>query len=123
MSIETQVVVKYGYLHITAKGLWTTEEAIHTLEEAKSEAETRDIYRLLVDLRSLKMPESDFTRYETGDYLSQILRPPYKVAALANFEDITRFTEDVAVNRGANVKVFSKETDAREWLLKCEKGK
>ena len=40
-----------------------------------------------------------------------------KVAVLGRAEQITKFGENVAVNRGARVLVCSEKTEALRWLL------
>lgn len=118
MSIEPEFTEMPGYLLAVASGQWTTKAATKFLDEVKHEAESRGMTRLLIDVLPLRMPSSEFTRYETGVYLAEILYPPFKIAVIANPEDINRFSENVASNRGATIKNFTGRQEAVDWLMK-----
>jgi len=116
MSIETNYNEISGYLLVEATGQWTSAEAELKLDETKHEADAKHLNQILLDLRRLRMPTSDFIRFLGGKYLAHLFRPPFRLAALARREDITRFAETVALNRGASFRVFSDEQQAVDWL-------
>jgi hypothetical protein len=106
-----------GYLLVVVNGEWTTENIKQKLDEVKCEADDRKTHRLFLDLRLLKMPVYEFTRFQSAEYLARVFIPPFKIASLMLPENITLFAENVAVNRGANLKVFSDERQAIGWLI------
>ena len=117
MRLQNEYYGKPGYLLVIVSGLLTDTDAVLKLNEMRDEAEARNINRLLLDLRAMQMPPSEFTRYVSGEHLAKVLRPPIKVAAFAKPEIINHFAENTAVNRGAWFKIFTEETQAIEWLL------
>jgi len=61
------------------------------------------------------------TRFFSGEYLAAAFKPQYKLSAFANSSIINRFTENTAVNRGTNFRVFPNKDEALRWLLNDEK--
>lgn len=112
-----QAMNKDQYARIVATRPWTTDSARQLIESARAVAEKMTVDRILFDLRSWEAPEKEMMRYESGLHLASLLRPPYRVAALARSEHVNRFAENVAVNRGAAFRVFADEAAALDWLL------
>jgi hypothetical protein len=106
-----------AYLYVRVLVPWTTENAKRVIDEARSEAEAGGFHRILFDLTFWSRPYTEMTRFLTGEYLAQRLGGPYKTAAFSNPEWINRFGENVAVNRGADFRVFPDEQSAVDWLL------
>ena len=105
------------YLFVSIRGKWTVTSARRAIEEIKSEAEKYDQSRVLLNLMELLPPDLPYTRFTTGKDIAQVWGSSLKVAAVARQEFITRFAENVAVNRGAKFKVFADEKQALQWLL------
>ena len=105
------------YLTITATGPWTTSEMPWQIERIKDEAESRNYRLLLIDLLNIDYPENETTRFISGENVAKLLPPPFRIAVLSTPEKINRFGENVAVNRGAVMTVFSDKTTALNWLL------
>ena len=106
------------YVRIQAEPGWTTENAFQLIERAKQEAMRRGTFLILFDLRQWEKPESEMVRYDSGVLVAELLNPPYRVAAVSNKESLNYFGENVAVNRGASLKIFADEASALNWLLK-----
>ena len=117
MNHQITYLDKKEYLLIIIESRWTPEIAEQVLKEIKHEAEALKMDRLFFDVRKLELPGSESTRFLTGEFIADMLRPPIKVAALGKPEAINRFVENTAVNRGANFKVFSDEQKAINWLM------
>lgn len=105
------------YVHVAAEQPWTTDSALRLVENAKEKAEQMKVHRILLDLRLWESPTTDLVRYDSGMNVAELLRPPYRVAVLAKKAHVNHFAENVAVNRGAMLKIFFDETSALEWLL------
>jgi hypothetical protein len=56
-------------------------------------------------------------RFVSGAYLAGSFPPPFRIAAHGHSEDINRFGETTAINRGAEFRIFASERLARRWLL------
>jgi hypothetical protein len=97
---------------------WTTETAKKIIDLTKSEATARAYHRIIFDLTFWEKPDSELTRFWSGEYLARQLGYPFKVSAFANPSNINKFAETTALNRGADFRVFGDEKSAVEWLLK-----
>ena len=117
MTIVLRYEERAGHLIVAACGQWTEMAVKQAIEDLRDEANKRDFIRIFLDLRELLPPASEMTRFLAGEHAAKIWRPPFKVDAIARPERINKFTENVAVNRGATLAVFSEEAAALEWLL------
>jgi hypothetical protein len=117
MTIETLYQTHPKHLYVKVYGQWTLKAMKQTIDEIKTEADSRGSTRLLLDMRELPRPDSEMTRFWSGDYLAKVLPPPFKVAAFANPEDINKFGENAAANRNAWFQIFSEEQPALRWLM------
>jgi hypothetical protein len=107
-----------GYLSVIISGLWN----IHVLEEYVLEVRQRlnqlGYKRVLIDNEELIHPgESSFDRYQIGVRIATEWGPYIKAAVITKPENISRYTETTAINRGANFAVFSDLEAAKKWLL------
>jgi hypothetical protein len=105
------------YLHVKISGDFDIDaikkriiEGDHNLLQTKGN-------RLLVDATDLLAPHTEFDRFLAGKLIADVFPHPIKVAAYAKKEFINKFAEIVAVNRGANFRVFDNQADAIEWLV------
>ncbi|MDD5152302.1 MAG: hypothetical protein PHC28_17805 [Flavobacterium sp.] len=114
ISIEFNKTPKY--LVAKVSGRWLTTDALESIEAIKNEANTQKINHILLDLQDLSLPDNEMTRFFSGEKISNAFDYSFKIAAYSQREKINRFAETVAVNRGANFKVFDCESDAINWL-------
>jgi len=106
-----------GYLEILATGEWEPQPVIANIDMVKETAEKMNYNNLLLDATTLALPKTEMTRLLTGEYIAKELPPPFKIACITNLASYNRFTENVAVNRGAQFAVFLNHQDALKWLL------
>ena len=117
MSLSITCQNKADYLEITISGNWTLPEMKSAIDEVKFEADKCKQYLLLLKMQEIIPPFTEMTRYYTGEYMAKVLPSPFKIAVIAKKESVNYFAETVAVNRGANMKVFFNEELAKEWLI------
>jgi len=117
MKIVAQFFDREGFLLVQVVVPWTTPAARRIIDETKREATARDHRRILFDLTLWEKPDSEMTRYWSGEYLAHYLGFPFKIAAFTVPQVITKFGENVAVNRAANFRIFPDEEAAIQWLL------
>jgi|WetSurMetagenome_2_1015567.scaffolds.fasta_scaffold97856_2 hypothetical protein len=105
------------YLHVKISGDFDVD-AIGKLigDDARKILQTKG-NRLLIDATALLAPHTEFDRFLAGKLIADAFPHPVKVAAYARKEFINKFAEIVAVNRGANFRVFDNQADATEWLI------
>jgi len=119
MSQDNSITVEHGLIRVVYRG--TVEYGATTAmlgEVARIGAETRSRL-LLFDIR-----EADYQNYYTdtvrhaqeGPALG-IEQKTFRIAFLGSERNpMLQFIEDVTVNRGFEVKVFTEESEALAWL-------
>lgn len=117
MNSVANFVIRDEFLLVQVLVPWTTKAAMQIIDETKVEAISHNRRRILCDLTLWDRPDNEMTRYWSGKYLALHLGFPYKVAAFTVPQVITKFAENVAVNRAANFRVFPEEEAALQWLL------
>jgi hypothetical protein len=118
MSINLSYRQEPNHLFVEVSGNWTSESAIHVIENVRIEAIKRNITSILFDVRELSKPDNELTRFVTGEHFAKILCPPFVSAVLVRSEIYNKFAENVAVNRGAILTVLFDEESALEWIKK-----
>lgn len=118
MSIELKFKKLEAYLFVEAGGPFTNSSVKQAIKAVRDKADALECTRILIDARKVSEPDGQLTRYYTGEYFAEFLPQPFKVALIKRHDDTDRFTETVAVNRGANYWVFSDEETAIQWLAK-----
>lgn len=75
-------------------------------------------HRVLCDERAMEYAIGTVDTYELAKYTAEHARGVAKVAIVCRRgqEEDAEFWEDVAVNRGLQVKVFQRIEDAERWL-------
>lgn len=116
MSISLEFNKISEYLVVKITGIWSTTDALKSIEEIKIEADKQEILSILLDLQGLSLPISEMTRFYSGEKIASTFGYSYKIAGFSQSEKINRFAETVAVNRFANFKMFTCEADALNWL-------
>jgi hypothetical protein len=126
MSYNLVIDGKAGYLHAVVTGQNTRDNVLRYTEELLRECEARDCWYLLVEER-LEGPR--LGTLDVFEIASQRGRPlGSKVRGIAYVDvnasgDLMKFAEDVAVNRGFPISVFSNVSDAEQWLVaKAKRG-
>jgi hypothetical protein len=114
------------YLHAWISGVFSMHDAAAALEAVFAEYAAGTASGMLLDLRELQGVPATMDRYKVGMLYSAHAvkmaqaRPGHKLRlAVVGHEpliDPQRFGEDVAVNRGVNVRVFTDFDAAHAWL-------
>ena len=120
MTYKLTIDQKPTYLHIIVTGQNTRENVMQYMENVVRECTSRNCRQMLIEERL------EGTRLGTFDIFSLVskgaARFPGSVKAIAYVDvnaegDLMDFAEDVAVNRGIPVRVFSSVPDAEKWLV------
>jgi hypothetical protein len=110
---------KPTYLHVAVTGRNSSENVMRYMEEVIRECTARRCFRVLIEERlegpRLGMIEV-FGMVSRGSALFQRTVEAMAYVDLNAEGDVMRFAEDVAVNRGFPVKVFSTAAAAEAWL-------
>jgi hypothetical protein len=120
MGIQLQIEERNGYLAAKYTGAGTVEEGLRLFEFIAENCRRKNYSRLLIDCTGGRAEGAHFIdRYAIGERLQIFARYGVKVASLLTDEQIDprRFGEQVARNRGVDVRAFTDLQEAEEWLL------
>ena len=119
MSYEVKYEQKAGYLHATVTGVNTKENVMRYLTDISHECEARDCFRVLIeeDLEGPRLGMMDVFEIASTGQNKGAARLPVIAYVDVNADSASmKFAEDVAVNRGIGVRVFSSTAAAAHWL-------
>jgi hypothetical protein len=117
MSLTLESELQGQWLLMRVKGSYASrDEIFRVMETLKAEADRAGCKQAILNLTAAQGPISDMDRYFLGERAALIFRAQLKVAVVFRAEGITKFGENVAVNRGAQLAVVPTEQDAIKWL-------
>lgn len=116
-KLTIECVASAGHLIVEASGDWTEESFRGLIDVARDRAARLGITRIFLDMRAVSRPDAAITRYLSGIYVANTLGPKFRMAALGAPENVTRYGETVARNRGCDFRVFTDDNLAMGWLL------
>ena len=119
MPIAYQIQDEGVFLRVKAVGTCDNLEQLKEYVLAIHQAATSaGLTRALVDERELRYRLSTIDSFESGSFVAEMAPLGAKIAVTCNLEGKadTRFWETVAVNRGAEVKIFDDIESAEEWI-------
>jgi hypothetical protein len=119
MSLTSESTVQGAHLKLRVSGSFVSREEIYRCMDAlRSEAEQRGCTTAIFDLTAAHGRTSDMDRFHLGERAAQVFRNGLRVAVVFPAAGITKFGENVAVNRGAKLAVVPDEQAAINWLEK-----
>jgi len=122
MAIETHSELQSSYVHYFCKGPFEFEAIKDVFSTAFEIASEKNRNAILVDIIELHgKPPTTYERFNLGEYVAHLcfkFGKPVRIAVVGKIPivDPERFGETVAVNRGANGKVFTELEEAKDWL-------
>jgi hypothetical protein len=117
MSLTCEVEVDVGCLKMRVHGTYTSrEEIFRVMDQLKKEAAATHCRLAILNLIGAHGRTSDIDKFYLGEYAAHSFRGKVKVAVVFPAEGITKFGENVAVNRGAQLAVLGTEAEAMSWL-------
>jgi len=119
MPYRLTVEEQPGYLHATASGTHSPQNALRFLEEAYAACVTRGRSALLLEM-NLAGPSLDATRIfgvilERSKDATKLRKIAY-VDPTPRDPERMKFAETVAINRGVNVGLFQDLASAKAWM-------
>jgi hypothetical protein len=117
MSFELSFNLRDGYLEIGVAGPWSLENVYHLIDATRRECDRLALGRVLVDSRAMTGKPTEMGRFKGGVRTAEVLGGKIRVALVSRPDLITRFGENAAVNRGANLRVWADRDQALAWLL------
>ena len=91
------------------------------MEEIYEQCQNKNIRKVLLDTSGLTdLNINTLNQYNSGRSIANILNHSVRLAVYGEGEIFTDFTEIVAVNKGAHVKVSNDYTALKTWLMDNE---
>jgi hypothetical protein len=123
MTYKLSFAQKPGYLHTVVTGGNSKENVARYLTDVQRECMERACRRVLIEERlegpRLGLLDVFDIAAEGRDRVDGQL-PVMAYVDVNAAGTLMKFAEDVAVNRGINVRVFSTVADAEKWLLEFD---
>ena len=121
MPYELTIEQKGDVLWVIATGTRTLETVLSISNDILEACDEKKVAKVLVDVRKLEgrlrtmesfeIPEKHFPKMRERSLIRRTA-----IVDLKEFEDSYRFFEDVAVNRGFALRIFSDPEEAFKWL-------
>lgn len=118
MDSDYRIAIDGGIIRIEPKGLAYYEFTRDMLVKVGEVAISTQSHRLLFDLRQTDYRDSYVNTIRHAEEAEGMgFDPAMRVALLGQANDpMLQYVEDVAVNRGHQVRAFSDEGEAMKWL-------
>ncbi len=125
MSYELTITPKPGYLHAVVTGPNTAENVLGYLQAVLQACETQACPRVLIEERLEGPRLGTLSVFEVASEASRRVEGKLKAIAYVDVNAegrLMQFAENVAVNRGLPVKVFTSVNAAERWLAESSTG-
>ena len=109
---------KMEYLYFTISGEYDRADFTSYAALIMKECGNQNVHKVLIN--ALQVSGTDLSimeRYIVGEVVAQLFPSSIKLAVVWPEEDINKFAETVAVNRGVFIRVFPDVAAAEHWLL------
>lgn len=119
MTGETLQITDQGdYIRLEYSGEFSIAACKHCIDEMVAACERWSRSQVLLDCRRIQGPMPTFDRFQVAVYGASSREQITKLALLraAGPRPLDNLVEDVAVNRGLNLKAFTDESAAVAWL-------
>ncbi len=118
MDVQVTLKSEPRHLHIVCTGHYHLATCNALIQQVREECERTGCYHVLLDLRELLGPMPDFQRFQLGERAAKELPPQCRLGIICRPEEINRFFENVATNRGLKTFVGPDLEVVWEWLWK-----
>ena len=107
---------KGDYLLVEVSEPFTLDLFLGIIHEVAERCDRDGLEKALIDFSQVIPDPSIMDRYIVGSEIARVWRNKIQGAGVARGETINYVMENVAVNRGANVKAFTTRQAALKWL-------
>lgn len=117
-----QIIPRQDHLFVEYSEPYELDTFIALIQEVAGICRREKFTKVLVDVRGMAGKISAIERFKLGVAGADAFRAVAQVAIIYRQEEMNWFAETVGVNRGANVRIFSKPDEASKWLGVEERG-
>jgi hypothetical protein len=105
-----------GILHVEALDYVGLPGLLQMIDETKKVSQQSWTKLILIDLSQAQYEMPFMDQYRVGEAVAKRQVPGVRIAVILKPQYITRFSENVACNRGAGMRVFADRQQALDWL-------
>ena len=117
MTVDVKYIESSNYLSVSCLGRYDFEALKGAIDLISEHSLNLNCPTALIDYSVIDGKLSNADKYNIGEYIARKLSSRTKLAVVDKPENINKFGETVAVNRGAFVRVFSNKEDAVKWHI------
>ena len=123
MTFDVAFVGDAGYVYLTLSGAITDTELKAARGEANAELDAHGCRRLLVDATAITRMQPIVDDFEFTTEHNKTLPPGTRHAVVIRSEhrEHMQFVEDVAQNRGIDLRLFMDRSRAIDWLVEPDR--
>ncbi len=123
-QLDINVTLEDNHLLIHASGIYSLTKAYHLFKLAVDQGVLHNKGKILIDVTRVTGAIPFMDRFHFSEFLAsyrmETARGIVDSIALVGSEEIIheeKFGETVAINRGTNVRVFTRKNEASTWLM------
>jgi hypothetical protein len=121
MSYEISDVEEQGFVRVVYDGELDLDELVRSRSESMVAMQAKGLRRVLVEMGGAVDRLSTADRYEFVSSHGSVVPPATRIAVVANDRNLhlpdRNLIENVARNRGIDLRLFREVREARSWLL------
>ena len=118
MNFDYSIEKNDNYLYLNISGQFEINEFLNLPALMKAECEKEKIFKVLVNGFNINGTNlSTIDRFSMGERIAHVFSSNTKIAVLWPDKHNNQFAETVAINRGADFRVFGNMEAAKEWLV------
>ena len=121
MNYQLETTHTPDYLIVKISGVADGENIIAMADEFISVFTNSEHYKVLIDTLQHEVKTTILEDHQQAEYLAkQLLGVKHRIALLVppHLYQLNKFFETVNVNRGVKMRIFTKEEDAINYLMK-----
>ena len=105
-----------SYLFVGTSEPYSLDLLLSMVQDVADRCQRENLRKVIVDLTQMEGNPSILDRYTIGVEVARICGARIECVAIAKQNMINHMVENVAVNRGAKLKVVSTRDEAVKWL-------
>jgi hypothetical protein len=120
--MDASYEVKEGYLYVKVTGEFSLARARNLVSEWLQKSRKHSLHKTLCDVNLLTGIDNEtmsiLTRFTISDLVARVLPKDFRMAILVTPQQFADnlFSEDLMINKGANVKLTYDLERALQWL-------
>lgn len=117
MELDFRIEQKGAFAVVRVEGEPSLGQFQSFIQLIAVETSSWSVKRVLFDLRGVRSLTSFTEHYAVGEQAARELRHLHRIASVVPADRLTRASEKTAQASGLNLRVFTDEGSALEWLL------